>query len=755
VPPERLLAIHDLAPDAIVTMDALGVILDWNPSAERVFGWRREEVLGRRVVDVIVPAHYRNDHLLGLQGFRETGAAPIVGQPRRDLSAQHRDGHEFPVELVVNRAAGPGGEAGIFVAFVRDITERRAAEEALDASLLRFRTLFEGQPLATALLGPDFHFRSVNDAFCRLVGRPAAQIVRLRAQDLLHPDDVPLAEAEIRSLLESRTPEVRIELRYLDGEGEIRWMTTVVRAVRDERGRLLHLLASAEDTTARRRAEEDLRASEERFRLLVEGVRDYAIFMLDPEGLVASWNAGAERFTGFAAADVAGRPLSVFFPAEEVQAGAPQRELDRASSQGQVAEEGWQLRGDGSRYWANVLTTAIRDGSGRLLGFTRVSQDISERRQAEALQHARMAVTEALAASPSLAAAAPQILSGLCQNLNWVLGELWIVDEPSGVIRFADTWHQRGGAFEAFAGAGRARALGRDQGLAGLVWGSGRPTMLADLGDDPDFVRAQAAAASGLRGAIGFPIRNDAGLVVAVIAAYGREPMPLDERLLAVMTDVGRQIGQFVERKRLEERMRMEESARRRGGQRERAALEQHTFHDALTGLPNRALFRDRLLQAMALADRERRGCGLLLLDLDGFKAVNDSHGHQVGDLVLKEVAQRLQRELRRSDTVARLGGDEFAVITEGGQDAEAAVEVAAKLERAFRSPVVAGGVTAPLAASLGIAWYPAHGDNPDLLLRNADTAMYRAKREGGGFRLYVEGDTTPPPVRRRKRAKA
>ncbi len=745
VPPDRLLAIHDLAPDAIVTMDAQGVILDWNPSAERMFGWRREEVLGRRAVDVIIPAHHRDDYLLGLERYRKAGEATSLGQPRRDLSALHRDGHEFPVELIVNQATGP--EGSVFVGFVRDITERRAAEEALDASLLRFRTLFEGQPVATALLGPDFHFRSVNDAFCRLVGREASQIARLRAQDLLHPDDVPLAEGEIRSVLEGRAAEVRMELRYLDAQGGVRWMASIVRGVRDDRGRLLHLLASAEDVTDRRRAQEDLRASEERFRLLLEGARDYSIFMLDAGGRVSSWNAGAERFTGFTTEEIVGRHCSVFYPPEEVAAGAPQRELAAAAREGRTTDEGWRLRKDGSRYWAHVLITAVQDPAGALLGFTHVTHDLSERRQAEALQHARFAVTEALAAAPSLTAAAGQILAGLCQHLGWVLGELWIVDEAAGVLRFAETWHERGGAFDAFTAAGRARTLSRDQGLPGLVWGSSRPAIVADLSADLDFVRSQAAVASGLQGAIGFPILNDAGQVVGVIVAYGRESIPLDERLLAVMSDVGRQIGQFVERKRLEELLRKEDSLRRRGGQAE-PVLEYQPFHDALTGLPNRALFRDRLLQAMALADRERRGCAVLLLDLDGFKSVNDAHGHQVGDLVLKEVALRVQRELRRSDTVARLGGDEFAIITEGGRDPEAAMGVAHKLERAFRTPVVAAGVTAPLTASLGIAWYPIHGTSPDLLLRNADTAMYRAKRGGGGCLLYEE---TPPPTSRRE----
>jgi len=134
-----------------------------------------------------------------------------------------------------------------------------------------------------------------------------------------------------------------------------------------------------------RRHEQDLRQSEERFRLLVEGVQDYSIFMLDPEGRVSSWNKGAELIKGYEASEIMGRHFSCFYPEEDIRSGKPQKELEVATRDGRMEDEGWRLRKDGSRFWANVLITAIRDDSGRLVGFAKVTRDTTEKMKAQAL----------------------------------------------------------------------------------------------------------------------------------------------------------------------------------------------------------------------------------------------------------------------------------------------------------------------------------------------------------------------------------
>jgi diguanylate cyclase (GGDEF)-like protein/PAS domain S-box-containing protein len=163
-------------------------------------------------------------------------------------------------------------------------------------------------------------------------------------------------------------------------------------------------------------------------------------------------------------------------------------------------------------------------------------------------------------------------------------------------------------------------------------------------------------------------------------------------------------------------------------------------YHDALTGLPNRALFHQRLDHALRIAARPGRSLEILFLDLDRFKEINDTLGHAAGDLVLKETARRLQAILRESDTVARLGGDEFVVLAENVDEPQRGGTIAAKILAAMALPLEAGDYRLRISTSIGISHSPAHGTDADTLLKKADIAMYRAKQCGrNGYRYYSD----------------
>lgn len=170
-------------------------------------------------------------------------------------------------------------------------------------------------------------------------------------------------------------------------DGSRFWANVITTAIRDKSGELIGYGKVTRDFTLRKRHEQELAESEERFRLLVEGVPDYAIFTMDPEGRVTTWNAGAERIKGYKATEIIGRGYSTFFPEEDVRAEEPERILETAAREGKVYQEGWRVRKDGSRFWANALLTALRDDSGRLRGFSKITRDATERmRHEEALQ---------------------------------------------------------------------------------------------------------------------------------------------------------------------------------------------------------------------------------------------------------------------------------------------------------------------------------------------------------------------------------
>jgi PAS domain S-box-containing protein len=166
-------------------------------------------------------------------------------------------------------------------------------------------------------------------------------------------------------------------------DGSTFWANVALASVQDETGKLAGFGIVTRDLSERRRAEIALRQSEDRFRLMAEAVQDYAIFMLDPQGNVSTWNKGAERIKGYKASEIIGRHFSCFYPEMDIRAERPRRQLEVAIENGRLEDEGWRCRKDGSRFWANVIITPVRDETNRLIGFTKVTRDVTDRMQKE------------------------------------------------------------------------------------------------------------------------------------------------------------------------------------------------------------------------------------------------------------------------------------------------------------------------------------------------------------------------------------
>jgi PAS domain S-box-containing protein len=203
-----------------------------------------------------------------------------------------------------------------------------------------------------------------------VAGRPIREILRTPAA---------MAAAIEESLAAKGAWEGRLTHSRRDGSEIVVASRLVVHAHAD--GRPVSVLEIHRDVTAATRAEQQLRESEERFRLLVDGVADYAIFMLDVGGHVVSWNSGAERIKGYRPDEICGRHFSVFYAPEDASAGVPEKVLREAATTGRAEAEGWRIRKDGSRFWASVTVSALRDAAGRLRGFAKVTRDVTERKR--------------------------------------------------------------------------------------------------------------------------------------------------------------------------------------------------------------------------------------------------------------------------------------------------------------------------------------------------------------------------------------
>jgi len=258
----------------------------------------------------------------------------------------------------------------------------------------RFEVLVQSiADYAVYMLDPNGIVASWNTGAERFKGYRADEIIG-RHFSVFYGDEDRAAGLPRRALLTAeREGRFEAEGWRIRRDGTSFWAHVVIDPARDSRGRLIGFAKVTRDLTDRRAADDALRQSEERFRLLVQSVTDYAIYMLDPNGIVSSWNAGAERAKGYTADEIVGQHFSRFYGAEDRANGLPKRALTTAETTGRFEAEGWRYRKDGTRFWANVVIDPVRDPTGKLVGFAKVTRDLSERRESQiALEQAQQAI---------------------------------------------------------------------------------------------------------------------------------------------------------------------------------------------------------------------------------------------------------------------------------------------------------------------------------------------------------------------------
>jgi PAS domain S-box-containing protein len=242
---------------------------------------------------------------------------------------------------------------------------------------------------AIFLLDTGGHIASWNKGAERIKGYRAEEIIGRHFSTFYPPEDVAARKPENELAVAIAEGRVEDEGWRVRKDGSRFWASVVITALWDESRVLRGFAKVTRDLTERKMAEEVLRQSEEQFRLLIESVKDYAIIVLDPDGHVVSWNAGAERTMGYPASEIVGQHFSKFYPPEDVAAGKTTRELRTARNEGRVEDEGWRIRKDGTRFWADTVISALQDETGRYRGFAKVTRDVTERMQAaESLRQA-------------------------------------------------------------------------------------------------------------------------------------------------------------------------------------------------------------------------------------------------------------------------------------------------------------------------------------------------------------------------------
>lgn len=267
------------------------------------------------------------------------------------------------------------------------ILNPQTVEEALQQMEAKYQSMFENAVSGIFQTTPDGHYISANPALARLYGYHSPEEMMGNLLDIEHQLYVdPRRREEFATVLRERDAVSEFESQIYRRDGQIIWISESARAVRDPFGKLLYYEGFVEDITQRKQAETALKESEERLRLLIEGVQDYALFMLDSNGKVVSWNSGSQRLYGYQSEQIINQHFSSFYSPEDLEIKLHCRGIKKAKTTGRFEQEILQVRRDGTKFWANTIATALYDDTGELRGFSMVTKDITERKQSEAVQ---------------------------------------------------------------------------------------------------------------------------------------------------------------------------------------------------------------------------------------------------------------------------------------------------------------------------------------------------------------------------------
>ena len=445
--------------------------------------------------------------------------------------------------------------------------------------------------------------------------------------------------------------------------------------------------------------------------LMIDQVPDY-LWIKDPESRFVVVNKALAAGNGFATtSDLVGRSDFDIHPPEAARVFRAREMEVLASGRSAAYLEEIVATASGARQWLASTKAPLRDDNGKVVGLIGIARDITEHVLANELREGQAQILEMIAKGAPLPAVLDRLVRLVESHLGGVFGSILLLDE--------DRIHLRCGAApslaETYVKAIDAIPIGPNAGSCGAAAYRREPVIVTDIARDPlwsDF--RDLVAPHGYRSCWSTPILSNRGDLLGVLALYSmsaRTPAEFETRLINVATHIA---GIAIKHKLAEDHIQF------------------MATHDALTGLPNRALIKDRFTQAAARAQQNGTWATAAFVDLDKFKSINDTLGHSAGDELLKVVAKRMIACVKSTDTVARHGGDEFVILlADYPKSADTLAATLQRIHAAISAPVHLDGHTFRVTCSLGVANYPDDGTDVETLLAKADAAMYRAKDAG------------------------
>ncbi len=588
------------------------------------------------------------------------------------------------------------------------VFERRVQSQAAREIEAELHSLFDRVPVGLYRITPEGNILEANQAFVRIAGCPDRETLMLHniVDFFVSKENF----AKWCALVDEHDDAHEYHGPALRLDGSLMWVRNSARAVRGSEGRVIYYEGALDDITTYERAQE------------IGGIGTW-VSSLEDKSL--KWSRQTYRIFGIPNGTAVN--VDTFFAAVHPD----DREPVRLAVEKAIAERSTYsidhrvVLPDGSQRWVYERADVVFDASGRAARLIGVVQDITERKRSE--EEAQLLQTIALTMGEEMSdlnSALEVVLRKVCETTGWLVGEAWLPSGDNTCIEFSGAGYTREPALDAFVESNRQLRFTADQPIVGTVWSTKKPLWVEDISDEKRSPRWQQARDAGLKSVMGIPVLAGQ-TVVAVLAFLMRESRPEDQRLMDMVSGVAAQLGLVIQRKTAETRLHF------------------LSHFDGLTGLPNRTLLADRLQQAVIEAARHERLVGLVFLDLDRFKNINDSLGHEIGDQLLKSVGERLTGAVRKGDTIARLSGDEFALVLADMAHADDAARVAHKILETFEPPFHVGGHEIYITASLGITLFPLDDKEGLGLLRNADVAMFRAKEAGRNAYQFYSSDMT------------
>lgn len=615
------------------------------------------------------------------------------------------------------------------LALAASITEDlRRSDAKLSEAQRMTQELIEALPNPIFFKRIDGRYLGVNKAWERYFGVARAAFVGRTVHDL-YPNDPEVAQRlHANDQLLWAQPGTQVHETSITTPDGQRHDTIYYKATLTQAdGSVAGLIGTIIDITDRKRAEEALQQSEARYRSVIAAMAE-GVLVRDRDAGIVTCNASAERILGRTLEQMKGSnyfdPSWEWFREDGTPLAHEERPVNTALRTGETRfNEVVRLRkGDGSVLWLSMNAQPLFAEPGSApTGVVTTITDITQRKQAELRRDMEHNVTRLLSDAQSAGEVMPKIIQAICESLGFACGARMLRDEHGQVISCAETWSLPAAETMDFVAAGLQPMQAEPAAFALIrrVWDSCEPVWITDALAGERSGQTTRATAAGPHGAFGFPILFG-NTILGVMAFFSRTNHPPEEVSLQSVRAIGAQIGQFMARKQAEERV-------------------HHLAHfDELTGLPNRSMFNQRLGHALAQARRSDRPLAVLFIDLDRFKNINDTLGHEAGDRVLEEVARRLHGCLREGDTIGRLGGDEFVVLIDELPEPMHIAAVAQKILAAVVKPFILGAQEFNISASIGISTYPEDSADMQGLLKNADIAMYRAKEQGkNNYQFY------------------